>query len=182
MNNINLANLLSLSRIFACIPLIICFNRMIIDDNYKYYSIFVIIYIVLSDVLDGSIARRSNQVTDLGKILDPIADKISFMTVLVYLINLNGLPFLIFFILLSIRDIILLEYSLYFILFKKHVPQANKWGKLFIFSCVIMLIFYIYNLNIFVANIFYFISTALLVISTIVYIKEHTSRLDSEYI
>jgi len=175
--NVNLANLLSLSRIFACIPLIICFERMAIDKNYRYYSIFIILYIVLSDVLDGAVARKLNYVTDLGKILDPVADKISFMTVLVYLVNIKGILFLNFFLLLSIRDIILLLYSLYFIFFKNYVPQANNWSKLFIFSCVFMLIFNIYNLNIIAANIFFIISIILLLISTVFYIKEHTSRL-----
>ena len=175
--NLNLANLLTTSRIFACIPLIISFDRMILDDNYKYYSIFIIIYIVLTDVIDGNIARKANTVTDLGKILDPVADKIAFITVLIYLINLKGLLFLVFFILLSIRDIILLQYSLYFILFKDYVPQANNWGKIFIFSCVLMIIFNIYDINLYLAYIFYFISTFLLIISTIVYIREHRMRL-----
>ena len=93
---INIANFLSFSRIIACIPLIICFNKMSLDPNYKYYSIFIIIYIVLSDVLDGFYARKANVVTDLGKVIDPVADKISFITVLVYLINTFGFPFFYF--------------------------------------------------------------------------------------
>ena len=178
-NNMNIANLLSLSRILACIPLIVCFNNMNIDISYRYYSIIVILYIVLSDILDGFYARKANVVTDLGKIIDPVADKISFITVLVYLINAFGQPFFIFFILLSIRDIILLIFSLYFILYTDHVPQANSMGKLFIFVCVLMIIFHIYGLNIVFANILYILSIILLIISTIIYIKEHLSRLRS---
>ena len=132
-NNMNIANLLSFSRILACIPLIVCFNKMNIDISYRYYSIIVILYIVISDILDGFYARKANVVTDLGKIIDPVADKISFITVLVYLINIFGQPFFIFFILLSLRDVILLLFSLYFILYTDHVPQANSMGKLFIF-------------------------------------------------
>ena len=83
--NFNIANFLSISRIFFCIPLIICLNR--IDDvNYKIYSIVCVLFIVLSDVLDGFFARRYQQVTSLGKIIDPVADKICFMTLLIYLI------------------------------------------------------------------------------------------------
>tara|TARA_B100001964_G_C13967621_1_gene480462 strand:+ start:136 stop:594 length:459 start_codon:yes stop_codon:yes gene_type:complete len=150
---------------------------MSLDLVYRYYSIFIIVYIVLSDILDGYVARKINHVTDLGKILDPVADKISFMTVLIYLINVYGVQFFTFFILLSIRDIILLLFSLYFIFFKDYVPQANNSGKLFIFSCVLMLIFYIYSLNIIIAKIFYIISIILLFISTIYYIKGHLSRM-----
>ena len=178
-NNINIENFLSLSRIIACIPLIVCFNKMSIDINYTYYSIIVILYIVISDVLDGFYARKANVVTDLGKIIDPVADKISFITVLVYLINVFGQPFFIFFILLSIRDIILLIFSLYFILYTDHVPQANTMGKLFIFVCVLMIVFHIYGLNVVIAGILYILSILLLIISTIIYIKEHLVRLQS---
>ena len=174
---INIANFLSFSRIIACIPLIICFNKMSLDTNYKYYSIFIIIYIVLSDVLDGFYARKANVVTDLGKVIDPVADKISFITVLVYLINTFGFPFFLFFILLSIRDIVLLIFTLYFILYTDYVPQANSIGKLFIFVCVLMIIFHKYELNILISNILFFLSIILLLFSTVIYIKEHLSRL-----
>ena len=174
---INIANFLSFSRIIACIPLIICFNKMSLDPNYKYYSIFIIIYIVLSDVLDGFYARKANVVTDLGKVIDPVADKISFITVLVYLINTFGFPFFLFFILLSIRDIVLLIFTLYFILYTDYVPQANSIGKLFIFVCVLMIVFHIYELNILISNILFILSVILLLFSTVIYIKEHLSRL-----
>ena len=173
----NIANLLSLSRIFVCFPLIFFLDGMHINDNYKFYSIIVIIYIVISDVLDGYFARKFNYVTNLGKIIDPVADKISFMTVLVYLIDTYNFYFLIFFILLSIRDIILLAYSLYFILYTDYVPQANNLGKIFIFCCVLMLIFNIYEFNIILANVFYVLSLFLLFASTINYIKEHSLKL-----
>ena len=70
--NINIANFLSLSRVLACIPLILCYSRMNDFPEYRLYSIFVIIYIVLSDVLDGFYARKADVVTDLGKIIDPV--------------------------------------------------------------------------------------------------------------
>ena len=73
-NFFNFANFLSLSRIVACFPLIICFNRMNYDPNYKYYSIIIIVYIVLSDILDGFYARKANVVSSFGKIIDPVAD------------------------------------------------------------------------------------------------------------
>ena len=86
-NIYNLANFLSISRIIASMPLIICFENFDVDISYYYYSILIIIFIVLSDVLDGYFARLSNCVTDFGKIIDPIADKTCFMVVLIYLID-----------------------------------------------------------------------------------------------
>ena len=181
-NFFNFANFLSLSRMFACIPLIIFFQNMNNNLDYKIYSILVIIYIVLSDVLDGYYARRANVITDFGKIIDPLADKISFITVLIYLIQFCGYKFFIFFILLSIRDVVLLSMTLYFIIYTDYVPQANTMGKFFIFICVLMIIFHIYQLNVIIASILYILSVILLIISTIVYTKEHLSRLNDEYI
>ena len=175
----NLANFLSISRIVAAIPLIICFENFNTDIVYYYYSILIILFIVLSDVLDGYFARLSNCVTDFGKIIDPIADKTCFMVVLIYLIDqyqganyiLN--PFLLFYIFLVLRDIIVISFSLYNITQKRHVSQANNTGKLFIFCSSIMIVFYIYNINIFIAQLFYFASFFLMIISMAIYIKEH---------
>ena len=83
----NLANFLSISRIFAAIPLIVCFENFDKGVNYYYYSILIIIFIVLSDILDGYFARLSNCVTDFGKLIDPIADKTCLLVVLIYLID-----------------------------------------------------------------------------------------------
>ena len=175
--NMNIANFLSVLRIISSYPLILCFNKMSTDPSYKFYSILVIIFIVLSDILDGFFARNLESVTNLGKILDPVADKIVFMAALLYLINIYQIPFLIFFILLSIRDIILIIFSLYFIVYRDYVPQANVLGKIFIFSCVLMIVFHIYNFNSSIAQLFYIISILLLVVSTFTYILEHVKKL-----
>ena len=72
--------------------------------------------------------------------------------------------------------------TLYFIIYTDYVPQANTMGKFFIFICVLMIIFHIYQLNVIIASILYILSVILLIISTIVYTKEHLSRLNDEYI
>jgi len=175
----NLANFLSISRIIAAIPLIVCFENFHMDISYYYYSILIIMFIVLSDILDGYFARLSNCVTDFGKIIDPIADKACFLVVLIYLIDqyqgsnyiLN--PFLLFYIILVLRDIIIISLSLYNITQREHVSQANNSGKLFIFCSSIMIIFYIYDINVFIAQLFYFISLFLMILSMVLYIKEH---------
>ena len=175
----NLANILSISRIFATIPLIICFENFVNDEKYIYYSIFIIIYIIISDILDGYFARLSDCVTDFGKIIDPIADKVCFMVVLIYLIDkyyhssyiIN--IFLIFYILLSIRDLILITLNIYNMIYKKHVSQANNSGKLFIFLSSIMVVLFIYDINETMALLFYAASVITMIFSTILYIAEY---------
>ena len=169
---LTISNFISFLRMFSGIPLILCLEKM--NDNIEYfnYSIYIILLIIISDILDGYIARKSNTVSSLGKIIDPVADKIC-------LIDTYHMPFLIFFLLLSIRDIVLISYTVYLILYKDYVTQANSWGKFFIFVTMLMIIFYLYNLNLLVANILYILSVCLLIISMVVYIKEHAKKIDS---
>tara|TARA_B100001123_G_C14589533_1_gene741438 strand:- start:124 stop:585 length:462 start_codon:yes stop_codon:yes gene_type:complete len=152
---------------------------MNISNEYFYYSIYVVLFIVISDVLDGYIARKTNTVSSLGKILDPVADKICLMCVLVYLIDIYHIPFLVFFILLSIRDVVLISYTVYLILYRNIVTQANNWGKFFIFITMLMIVFHLYNLNSFIATILYMASISLLIISMVVYVKEHNKTIHS---
>ena len=79
-----LANYVTLARI-ALIPLVILFLLGRVN------GLAAVFFLVLSfsDAIDGYIARRLNQVSELGKILDPIADKILVITVLIALVGLQ---------------------------------------------------------------------------------------------
>jgi len=178
-NNFNIANILSIFRMFSGFPLIICLENMNHNPIYMYYSIWIVIFIVLSDVLDGFFARKFKYVTSFGKTIDPVADKICLMCVLIYLIDTYQLTFLIFFILLSIRDVVLISFTVFLALYKDIITQANGWGKFFIFVTMIMLLFHIYNLNYYIACILYVLSTILLIISMIVYIRENIEKINS---
>ena len=176
--NLNLANFLSISRLISSVPLIYCLNGMHIDNDLKIYSILIIVYIFLSDILDGYFARKANIVTEFGKIIDPVADKICLVVVLIYLIDVYQLPFLIFFILLSIRDCILLMYTLYLMITHNHVTQANKYGKLFIFCSLVTLVLYVYKINVILSQSMYYVTLFMLVWSTIEYIKQHRKKIE----
>ena len=82
-----LANLLSFSRIFMAIPLVMALDKGWFDESIRtLLCAGIILAIFLSDILDGMIARWMDQVSNVGKIIDPIADKICMMVVLIYLI------------------------------------------------------------------------------------------------
>ena len=75
----NIPNILSIFRILMS-PLFILF--MIQDDPYyRIVSFFLIVIVSITDFLDGYYARTFNLITNLGKYLDPIADKLFILTV-----------------------------------------------------------------------------------------------------
>ena len=174
---LNFANFLSISRIFVVIPLIFVLNNIQLP-NYSLYSKLLVLYIVLSDVIDGYFARRANLVTDFGKIIDPVADKICIWVILIFLIDKYNLPFLLFFILLSARDFILTSYSIYLLLKHKYVSQANFYGKFFVFTTVIMFIMFIYECSYILQYITFFISVFMLIVSTYEYIRIHKKKIE----
>lgn len=73
-------NLLSLLRLL----LLPVFVTLYVHDE-PYWAFGVLVLSGVTDSLDGIIARRCNQITDLGKLLDPVADKITQVTVVICL-------------------------------------------------------------------------------------------------
>lgn len=83
--NMSLPNILSLSRIF-CIPLIaFCVFHFHEYNNYRYIALFTMICAGLSDLLDGYLARKRNEITRLGIYLDSIADKLLLISAFILL-------------------------------------------------------------------------------------------------
>lgn len=119
-----LSNFLSLLRILLIIPILIFF-----ENNYSEFAIVLIIAAILTDYFDGFLSRKLNQVTDLGKILDPLADKLSMGIILIYLAINKDFPFSLA-ILLPYRDLLIVIVAS--IVIKKYdvIRGANKWGKL----------------------------------------------------
>ena len=83
-------NILTLSRL-ALIPLFLWLMSRP-DRRYWVWGGVVIIYGIVSDILDGYLARKLNQITETGKILDPLADKITAGALAVFCVLERGLP------------------------------------------------------------------------------------------
>lgn len=80
----NIPNKISLTRIFL-MPLFILLSLLTFPYS-KFIALFIFVLAAVSDAIDGHIARKYNLVTDLGKFLDPIADKLLATTGLIILI------------------------------------------------------------------------------------------------
>ena len=123
------SNLISFSRILAPLPLIILHQQM--GDAAMGLIIALTVYIVVSDYLDGLAARKLDQITELGKFLDPLADKVCASILFVYAVYLQVIPIWFFGVLL-IRDSLILAGS--FFIKKKHgkVAMSVMSGKVYV--------------------------------------------------
>ena len=124
MRKENIPNILTGIR-FVLIPFIF------IAVISHHYLVGIIIFTIsaLTDVLDGYIARKYNYISDIGKLIDPLADKITQISLLLALTTLNTLPWRILAIVFIKECAIIITAS---VLYKKDdVVVYSKWyGKL----------------------------------------------------
>ena len=92
--------------------------------------IAVVIFVLTSgtDWLDGYLARRLNQVTDLGKFLDPLVDKLLVLAPLLMLVELNQVPAWGVFLIVA-RELTISGWRVNPAMQSGQVPGANLWGK-----------------------------------------------------
>ncbi len=86
----NLPNKLSIIRML-CIPVIVAL-MMIQDRTCQWIALVVFLLASLTDYLDGHIARKYNLVTDFGRFIDPIADKLLVLSTLIMLVYQGFFP------------------------------------------------------------------------------------------
>lgn len=99
----------------------------------------MIVIIWISDLLDGYFARKLNQVSELGKIIDPLADKITIISIGAILLVQHIIP-LWFALVIVLRDIIIFLAGIYLKYCKKIVLSSNWIGKIsvFIIGCTLL--------------------------------------------
>jgi len=87
---LNLPNALSLARIFL-VPILVVF-LVAVPRPHNLTAAAVFLLAVLTDWLDGRIARSTRQITTLGKLLDPVADKLLVSASLISLVQVGRAP------------------------------------------------------------------------------------------
>lgn len=114
---------------FIRIALIPVFSVLFVKENYI-AAFIVMIVAALTDLFDGKIARRFNMVSNLGKILDPIADKLSQMAIVIILIVKFWDGYLRYILFLFIVKEVLMLLGGSLLLIKGMRPSAAEiWGK-----------------------------------------------------
>ncbi len=135
--NFNIPNMLSFVRIIIIIPFILYFLK----DEY-FLAALILVISGLSDMFDGIIARKLNKITKLGKIIDPVADKLT-LTAVVFCMGIKFPEIIPFVIILILKDMSMLLGGSF--LLKKGIdPPSAKWyGKLstvFFYISVIIIV------------------------------------------
>ena len=85
---LTIPNLISLLRI-ALIPV---FFALIVDHDTTQLGLVLFVVVVATDWVDGAIARATGQVSELGKILDPVADRLAIAAGLIALVARDAFP------------------------------------------------------------------------------------------
>jgi len=117
-------NLVTLVRI-ALVPVALVF----LAGDHRLAAVAALLVMFVSDGLDGYLARKLGRVTELGKILDPAADKIAVAAVLIYLVIAGEFPLWVF-LLVVVRDVAIVLGGMAIVRKSQSVPQPLMVGKI----------------------------------------------------
>ncbi len=181
----NLPNKLTVFRVILIVPFVLLmlggyaqwgwfmavFGK--IADNTDYIALGIFIVASLTDLLDGKIARKYNLVTNFGKFMDPLADKLLVCSAMICLIELDRIPAWIVIIIIS-REFIISGFRLV-AADNRVVIAASYWGKFkttFQMVMVCLMIANIEALNL-LTQIVMWIAVVLTVISLVDYLVKN---------
>lgn len=123
----NLPNKLTLSRVIM-VPFFVAFLLLTPKFSYfKWIALAIFIVASLTDLLDGKIARKYNLITNFGKFMDPLADKLLVCSALIGLSSLGVIPGWITIVIIA-REFIISGFRL-IAAEKGVVIAASMWGK-----------------------------------------------------
>ncbi|MEA3391590.1 MAG: CDP-alcohol phosphatidyltransferase family protein [Candidatus Marinimicrobia bacterium] len=160
------ANIISMARIVLTIPAVWLFAT----DRWV-WGLIILGICVVSDWLDGFVARKTHEVSDFGKFIDPVADKVVAAGMIVLMIIRMDFP-LWFLLVLTVRDASI--YTMKRIFYKRSgiVTGANIAGKMFLLvmtvAGVLWLLEFYLGINLFAIYVLW-LSTLLMLISWVVY-------------
>lgn len=124
----NLPNWITVSRLLVIPVLFYLLGDP--NPNSRWLAVTIFLIVALTDWLDGYLARRLNQVTELGKFLDPLVDKLLVLGALLIAIELGEVPAWGVFLILA-RELTIAGWRVNPNLTgKERISGANIWGKL----------------------------------------------------
>ena len=161
------------------VPNTLTIVRVLLIPFFVAFVIFVVAS--LSDTLDGYLARKNNEVTNFGKFMDPLADKLLVCSALICLLS-NGLISTVVVLIIIAREFIISGFRLVAV-DNGIVIAASWWGKAKTISQMIMIILLIANFGgVFdiLETTFIYIAVVLTVISLVDYIWKNRAVLNEQ--
>ena len=131
VEGLDLAKLWTVSNAFSALRVVVVPPTLYfiwLGPEFRWYVFWLVIVMVFSDILDGALARARNEVTEWGKIIDPIADKLAIDTIAALLVVQKGLPVWVAAAVIG-RDILIVIGGVLMASRIKEVPSSNAWGK-----------------------------------------------------
>ena len=161
------ANLLSLSRI-GLAPFI-GYYLWRGDNQATLICALLLIVAGITDLLDGYVARRLNQVSRLGMVLDPLADRILAVALVIMLIFFRGFPLWLAVVIVG-RDLLILAAGMVLLKGSDIVVPSNLTGKYTFAATAMLLGSYVIRFD-FGAKLMTYVTVTLITASTIIYAR-----------
>lgn len=168
----NIPNCLCFFRILL-IPLFL-YVYFVVDFKNRYLvAAFVLVISGISDFLDGFIARKFNMVTDFGKFIDPVADKLTQFVVAITLLFSYPLAWVLL-IIIILKDLMLAIVGLYLYDYGLKITGASWWGKIATayFYVIVIVLIGLHIPNTVISFVLIITGSVLMLLSFILYAKE----------
>lgn len=123
----NIANIMTIFRVVLIFPAVLFVVWPI--SFHLVYALLLFILASYTDHLDGKIARKFGYITNFGKIMDPLADKLMVLSMFICFCFLNFCSFLPV-ALIVLREVLITIIRIFSLRNSKKVIPANNWGKL----------------------------------------------------
>lgn len=176
----NLPNKLTIIRVILIIPFVFIMLTDVCGEAGKWIALAIFIIASLTDLLDGKIARKYNLITNFGKFMDPLADKLLVCAAMICLVEMGKIPSWVVIIIIS-REFIISGFRL-IASDNGIVIAASYWGKfktVFQMIMVILMIADIEAIALF-TQIIMWVALILTVISLVDYLKKNWHVMDEQ--
>lgn len=159
-----ISNFISFLRLLLAIPM-----WFLLKENMNYEALALGLFAILTDLSDGYIARKMNQISEWGKVIDPVADKVFVGVTAIALVMRGSIPMW-FLVAVLARDILIMLGGLYASTKINMVIPSNYVGKATVICISSVLVTGVIN-YIPIMDILTYIATAAMLLSLIVYGK-----------
>lgn len=174
--SMNLPNKLTMFRV-VLIPvfIVVLMSGLIAEPASRYIAVVIFCVASFTDYLDGHIARKYNLVTNFGKFMDPLADKLLVSAAMICMIELGMLPAWVVIIIIS-REFIITGFRL-IAAEGGLVIAASWWGKIKTVTQMAMIILMLLGVNKVIGTILVVLATIFTVVSGVDYIVKNIAVL-----